>query len=225
MPGHRRRWVKLAVTGACAGLAWLFISFASEVRETETGSFDRAVAAWVNAHQHPAAYGFFSVATWLGAKEVLAPLAIIVGLLLARGRRRKAPVLMLLTPVVIGFLLAWLKDLYGIERPPAGVAARLGSSFPSGHTAGSTAAAIVVSFVWYRERAASSVVFIPAALVALLVGCSRVYLGLHWASDVLGGWVVGTLIGVSVCALYEWVRVEGRAGVASSRTISDRSEG
>ena len=44
-----------------------------------------------------------------------------------------------------------------------------------------------------------------SVVVVLLVGVSRVYLDVHWTSDVLGGWVVGAAFGIGCCALYEFL--------------------
>jgi len=89
------------------------------------------------------------------------------------------------------------RGIYGIERPPARyahpdalVAAPGGSSFPSGHTATSFACATVLSF--FVPRAA------PAFyLLALAIGYSRIYVGVHWPLDVLGGAVLGVAVGQS----------------------------
>ena len=99
-----------------------------------------------------------------------------------------------------------VKLFFRVGRPPSGIAASLGWSFPSGHTAGTTAVAVVLSYVLLRERLTTGATLVIGALLALLVGVSRVYLDLHWASDVLGGWVIGASYGAGCCALYEWAR-------------------
>ena len=93
---------------------------------------------------------------------------------------------------------------YRITRPPAGVEANLGFSFPSGHASMSMAAAVVLSYVLVRERLAPRATLVLGPLLALLIGLSRIYLDVHWASDVLGGWAIGAAYGAACCALYAW---------------------
>ena len=103
--------------------------------------------------------------------------------------------------VVADSLAGALKSATQIERPPLRyvhphtlVSVPSGSSFPSGHTSTSFACAAVLSF--FVPRAA------PAFYVlALAIGFSRIYVGVHWPLDVLGGIALGTAVGVAVIAL------------------------
>lgn len=96
------------------------------------------------------------------------------------------------------------------------------ASFPSGHAANSaiiylTIATILMQIV--EGRAARSYILITAALLVLAIGGSRVYLGVHWPSDVLAGWIFGTLWAIAWWALGAWLRLR-RAG----RSVSDPRE-
>jgi undecaprenyl-diphosphatase len=89
-----------------------------------------------------------------------------------------------------------LKHLYGRPRPdlvPHGVYV-YSASFPSGHSMLSatvylTLAALIASLE--PRRGAKILVFVTAVLVMVAVGVSRIYLGVHWPSDVLAGWCAG----------------------------------
>jgi undecaprenyl-diphosphatase len=128
---------------------------------------------------------------------------LLVAYLLRRGSRRR-PLLLAVTPLGFWLFVALLKKRYRITRPPAGIEAHMGFSFPSGHASMSMAAAVFLSYVLVRERLAPRAMLVVGPLLALVVGLSRMYLDVHWASDVLGGWAVGAAYGAACCALYAW---------------------
>lgn len=196
-------WVLVLVIAAGLGLAIGFAGFGSEVLERETTAFDRAVREWTLAHRTPFGSSLFAALTWLGSIVVLLPLTLVVATMLVRRGAVVRPLLIAGAPAAFAVVIALLKRSYGVRRPPAGVAAKLSASFPSGHAAGSAAVALVLGYVLLREGLAPRGAALVAAFVVVLVGVSRIYLDVHWASDVLGGWVVGVAFGASCCALYE----------------------
>jgi undecaprenyl-diphosphatase len=154
---------------------------------------DAAITSWVVAHRADSATTLAKVLSTIGSQTVLIPAVTVVAVLLARRRRF----------VQGGFLLgAWGgaiglyslgKFLVGRPRPPQELwlVKVAGTSFPSGHAAQSMATflafAIVASvFVSHRHW--------PGLALALVltagVGWSRVYLGVHWSTDVAAGWVM-----------------------------------
>jgi undecaprenyl-diphosphatase len=135
--------------------------------------------------------------TALGSAAVLAPAVLLgAGLLLVRGRQLTAALVVAAT--ASGAWVAADAKLW-VARPRPGLVDHLvqagGYSFPSGHAANSAIVwltlAGLVSQVEHG-RATRRYTLAAAALVVATVGASRVYLGVHWPSDVLAGWLAGT---------------------------------
>ncbi|WP_051133485.1 phosphatase PAP2 family protein [Nocardia paucivorans] len=123
-----------------------------------------------------------------------------------------------------------LKYLVGRERPP--VEGQLVSvadpAYPSGHSLGSAAVVgILATLVAWRVRRRSIVVTVVAGAVVFvgLVGLSRVYLGVHWPTDVLAGWTVGVLWVVLGVAVYRRFATTVSSAAARQSTRGDDSAG
>jgi len=159
------------------------------------GPLDRQVEAALYAGGHPALIGLALSLTFLGEPVVLVSAGFVTAAVLSwRGRGRLALVLLAVT--LIGRGLGELQK-YEIARVRPDVEPHLvlvhTSSFPSGHATSSMifylsfALAIADGTRWLKPAAAAAVV------LALAIGTSRVMLGVHWPSDVIGGWSFGAL--------------------------------
>ncbi|MFQ1003400.1 phosphatase PAP2 family protein [Modestobacter sp. SSW1-42] len=113
----------------------------------------------------------------------------------------------MVSSVVATLLAEWLKEVIGRPRPPAALAIvpADGPAFPSSIGA-LTAGAAVPLVLWGLRRADRTGRAVAALLVAgtLAVGVSMVYLGAHWVSDVLAGWVLGGVVGVVAHRVSRW---------------------
>jgi undecaprenyl-diphosphatase len=199
-------WTLIALVSAVALL--VFADVGEDVAERSTTHVDNAVSAWFVGHQNPVLYKIALVTTWIGSPEVMVLLAIAAGVwFYGRTGRRKAGVVVA-APAVGGLLSGIIKILYGRARPVGAVLLNERTySFPSGHAATSAAVVVTLCYVCARERMISW----PAAIVIggsvpLLVGLSRLYLNVHWFTDVVGGWTVGLFVAAMSAALYEWLR-------------------
>jgi undecaprenyl-diphosphatase len=149
---------------------------------------DHPVAGFVAAHRAAALTSVMKAVSVVGGPAGMAVLALAAGLLLGVVWRWWAPAVVLaVTAAGIFGLTVVFKAALGRARPPLAqaVAAADGYGFPSGH-----AWLCSLRMRSWRGRIA---VWAAAAMLAALVGISRVYLGVHWVSDVIGGWIFGIL--------------------------------
>jgi undecaprenyl-diphosphatase len=192
--------VALAVGLAVAAAAmFLFVWLGDEVLEGETRAFDAWVRQTIHGHAVPGLTTVMVAASRWGAPGVLAVYGVAAALVfLSRGWRRAA-VLVLLTMAGAGLLDWLLKQLYGRARPaPLFDFYPLphSYSFPSGHALFATCffgGVAVLASHRLRHRAAEVAVWVVAVLAILLIGVSRIYLGVHYPTDVLGGLAAGTV--------------------------------
>lgn len=186
-----------------AGGVWAFVEIADEVHEGEAERFDAAVMRSMRSgddYGDPIGPEWLEEAardvTALGSFAVLGLVTMITaGALWLQGNRRSATV----TVVAIlgaGSLNQALKALFDRARPDLvpHVARVVSASFPSAHAMLSAVVYLtlgaLVAQVQVRRRVKGFVIAC-AVLLALLVGASRVYLGVHYPTDVLAGWAVG----------------------------------
>jgi membrane-associated phospholipid phosphatase len=110
----------------------------------------------------------------------------------------------------LGAILAHhaVKLFYRRPRPAIALSRnKLEPAFPSGHTADATAVLATGAYLLVREGIIAPTVIIPvAALLAFVTGLSRVALGWHWGSDVIGGWLTGLGVAAGCAGVYEMLR-------------------
>ena len=197
----------VAVTVATAA-TWTFLGISQDVlAHEELALLDPRVHAWVLAHRTTALTGFFRAVTWLGANAVIIPVLAVAGGLLARRRRSWAVVVDIVVVYGTAVLLhAVVGQLVHRLRPPAAdwAAPAHGWAYPSGHTTQAVAAWGVLALLLavHATRRTRVLVVAGALLAAVLVGTSRVYLGVHWPTDVLGG----ATMSLAVLALWAVLR-------------------
>jgi undecaprenyl-diphosphatase len=199
----RRELLPLLLLLLMAGAAWCFVEVADEVEEGEAHGADTALLLALRepgAPADPRGPRWLEEAardvTALGSLVVLAGLTLAVaGFLALAGKRHVA--LLVTVAVAGGQLLNHLLKT-GFDRPRPDLvphaAQVFSSSFPSGHamTAAATYLTLGALVARVQERRRVRVYLLAVAVaVTILVGVSRVYLGVHWPSDVLAGWAAG----------------------------------
>lgn len=184
----------------------LFAWVASEVEEGETQHFDEAVLRWIHAHGTPWLDLAALEVTSLGATAEVGLVVLIASAFLWVTRHRFS--VLLLWTAVLGTAVLNLVLKAAFDRPRPHVFPWLvphvgQSSFPSGHAMTSTVTYLTVAFLIARlepSAALRRMTIGVAVLVVFLVGLSRLYLGVHYPSDVLAGWVAG-VAWASFCVL------------------------
>jgi membrane-associated phospholipid phosphatase len=210
-PAAWRRWA-LALLGPgqrvltslglvlAAGLALgliaigLFYELAEEVAEQGTAALDRTVWQTLQLRATPTLDAVAIALSWLGAEGLTTVLVLaLVGL--TWKRRIGAAAALLVTVIGAQILNSALKLAFVRERPIAVVAALPGQSwsFPSGHAMVSLATYGFLAYLgWQLFRGRWRVLWVGAlALLVALIGLSRLYLGVHYATDVLAGYLAG----------------------------------
>jgi len=187
-----------------AGGIWTFIELAEAMGEGETHAVDEAILLALRTSgdlADPIGPRWLDLTardfTALGGIPVLVTLTLAAACYLLLVRKWGAALLVTLSTA--GGILAngLLKDHFGRPRPdlvPHGVEV-VTASFPSGHAMLSAVVYLTLGALLARvqpNRKLKAFILLTALMLTLLIGASRVYLGVHWPSDVAAGWAVGT---------------------------------
>ena len=180
----------LVIGGVVVGCVLLMVR-----SNTGLARFDRGVAVWGAKEAGPLATSILRTITWLGSTIGVWVVAAVVGVVVFV-RTRRAAVFAYLILVVAGqnVLANLIKFLVDRARPAIDqLVGVTGSSFPSGHStaaAASYAAFALVLGIGLAPRARAAL-FGVAVAIAVAVGCSRIFLGVHWLTDVIAGFALG----------------------------------
>jgi len=210
-----------------------FAMLASEVLEAETERIDHALLqVFRGPDGDPVGPAWVERAvinlSALGSGAVTTLIVVIASGYLLLARKPRQAMLVIATSSVAALVMTLLKGAFGRERPTIVDHLEVvdGLSFPSGHT--------VISAVLYptlgmllasnlRERHLKVFVFAVGALLALIVGFTRVYLGVHYPTDVVGGWMLGIAVaigaGLGIQALKRQGVVERPAGETAGDAV------
>jgi membrane-associated phospholipid phosphatase len=179
---------------------WAFLAIAEDVPEQgRIVQFDLATTAWLQRHGTEWGESIFVFVSWLGA-QVLTALLIAVGVALIVRRNWRHLVVLAVTTGGGALLNYALKHVFHRHRPTFATEFSPSSwSFPSGHAMDSLMGYGLLAY-WLSERYPRARRWIVAGAVALiiLIGYARVYLGVHYVSDVVAGYCSG-MIWLTVC--------------------------
>lgn len=216
---RRRRWGKHASLAAVTlGALGSFLAISRTIGSRRGNAFDRAVVHTVGRVRHPIPNALVRGITFFGSVSGAVGIALSA-LRATRSRPRLA------AQVVVGSLGGigaelYLKRIFRRERPTllAHLERVQSTSFPSGHSMAASSLYLTLAFVASRSRRLRmhrGSLLTGAGAFAAAIGATRVYLGVHWPTDVLGGLTLGTAWACAAEAVFDLTgaeRVEREAG-------------
>jgi undecaprenyl-diphosphatase len=201
----------LAVAAACT---IVFGELSESLAEAEVRDADERAAAALRHHAAASVTALAHVSSLAGSAQVLAGLALTAGVWLLARRRALDAALVALALVGAEVINALLKNLFERPRPSISepLATAAGFSFPSGHAMASMALVAMLALILTRGRSSQTrlAAFSVAAAVVGAIGLSRVYLGVHYPTDVAAGWSAGLAWAAVSVLLISLVRVVRR---------------
>jgi undecaprenyl-diphosphatase len=199
-----------------------FVEIAEDVREGDTMAFDTAILLAFRQGTDlsvpigpPWLENIMRDFTALGGVAILTTVtALVVGFLLLTGKRHAARVVIIsvVGGIVLSSLLKW-----GFSRPrpdlvPHGAVVYT-QSFPSGHAMLSAVVYLTLGALLARTEAKTGVkiyLLACAGVLTVIIGISRIYLGVHWPTDVLAGWAVGASWALLCWLVMLWLQGRGK---------------
>ena len=195
-------------------------------------SHDEAVLAWFVDHRTDRSIRVAKLVSTLGAFVSLAIVSALIGIWLWR---RGSHVLLAAAPLVsisLGSLASTVaKSIFERERPPIAVHATTVTlaAFPSGHATNGAAfglaAGLTLALTVAHHRWSKSLLVAAGVLFAALVGISRLVLAVHWLSDVVAGWALGSAVALTVVVAVWFLTTRGRANPTASSAYAAGGSG
>jgi len=177
------------------------------------------------AVDHPGFVRALQLISDVGAARTYWPLFILLALWLVWRRLPRLALWLLTTVALSGLLNVGVKAAVGRARPllPDAVATAPGLSFPSGHAQSSmvTASVLLLLFLPVAARRTRPYLVIAALAFVAAVGFSRIGLGVHYVTDVLGGYLLGAAWVAATTAAFRTWRVERRESPGQVRDLAD----
>ncbi|MFE2064788.1 phosphatase PAP2 family protein [Streptomyces sp. NPDC059467] len=187
---------------------------------------DRTLLAWSLGHRPDVAVAVARGLTATGTGVVPYALVVTAGLLAGRTRRQRL-IAVLLGVTCLGMGQAarsGVMELIARARPPQAdwQTQATGWSFPSGHsTTAALTAGLVILALCLRSPHGRTALCAAVACWGLAVGATRVFLGVHWATDVLGGWLFAAgWLGIWLCVGARWMRAPGARNGVPERPVT-----
>lgn len=192
LKAHRKTLTSLAsILVSLAAAVALFGVIADEVTEGDTLPYDDAILLAINSWSSPVLDAITLVVTEFGGSIAVSIIVLILCSLLARRKKWRGLTFVLVSMIGMLLLNLSLKLLFARDRPDlwAQLITEDSFSFPSGHAMASSAlAAVAILLSWHTKW--RSFVITGGLIYVLAIGFTRLYLGVHYPTDIIAGWGV-----------------------------------
>lgn len=197
----------------CA-LAFVILGYVVKFYPEYLTKFDASIQAVIRGNLPDLASQFWSNITVLGNTAVIVPLSLIIAFVFYQKQWKMESFFILTNLVVMGIASTALKFVYQRPRPSIEwLIDTVGYSFPSWHTASTMiVAGALVIIAQQRMKAGVARYLLQAVLlfIAALVALSRIYIGVHYPTDIIGGWLLAFSILLAIYPFYDQKRFEWR---------------
>jgi len=216
----------------CAG--YLFVVLVEQFQRSTSLVYhaDQVIQTWFGHERRPAMTVLLTAATNLGSTAGLGAIVGVVAALLLLRKERASAIFVIVTAVTGALLNLGLKAIFARARPDLALAITTSRyySFPSGHAMGSFISLGALAYIALRQKwpwSAKTATLATILTLVVLVGLSRVYLGVHWASDIAGGWSAGTVWLTAAVVAFEMLlrlrqRRRGAAPTSPAAEVPDK---
>lgn len=214
LPVRRRTlFLLMLAAGSSASLlaAWMLAEFHEEITEPFLTGLDLRILSFIHAHNGPLLTQLAFTLTFIGSPLALVPIILAATALLWARRLRRDATLLILGIGGSGVLDLALKLHFKRVRPdvPWALVSEHSFSFPSGHSVGAVVLYGMLTYLlWSHLRALweQTLVILSALLLVAGIGLSRVYLGVHFPTDIAAGYAVGLIWLAPLIAGSEYIR-------------------
>jgi undecaprenyl-diphosphatase len=204
------------------GTTWVFMTLAGGVREGRTQAFDVAVLRYIETHHSPLLDKAMIEITFLGTGLIVMTIVLVSGMFLWLTKHKHSALLLIVATAGAILLNGLLKA--GFDRPRPQVFEwgqhTVSSSFPSGHAMSAATVYMTVAYLaarLQRRHISRVLTLIAAVIVVVLIAISRLYLGVHYPSDVAAGVLIGIAWAALCMAMLEATLLYGRRRSARMR--------
>jgi len=198
------------------GLVVLFALITALMLTGQLAGWESGVYAFLAGMISPPLTNVVILITDIGSPTAL--IVIVVALVLIPYTRHRLAIPVVCSAVLAVILTNVLKVLIARERPDIlRLVTESGYGFPSGHAFSNAAFYVIVILIVFhltQSRPIRTVTVIVGVLLPFLIGTSRIYLGVHYAGDVLAGWTLGVAVALFSDTLWCWVLGRWPSGVA-----------
>ncbi|KXH80705.1 phosphatase PAP2 family protein [Sporosarcina sp. HYO08] len=189
----------------------LFGYIANAIRRQTIERFDLSIIHFVQGFETSSLTAVMKFFTWVGSGYIVSIIALI-GFLIIYGKLKNRGQALLLVFVVLGTILLnhFLKLYFKRERPEIHrILNANGFSFPSGHSMMAFSLYAIIAYIAWRHAktvTSKTLLIILSAIMIIMIGVSRIYLGVHYPSDVVGGYAASALWVTASIVVYHFYR-------------------